>query len=617
MEERASIPAAGWLAAGTVFLVQVVWTNLTGLGIGQHPLTYDTVALPRLVVAVVGVLAAWALVFWRMRRDGAKLRVDVTLAVLAALASWAVISALASAQGPLVWLGQSERLEGVVTIVLYAVVFGLGLQLGRDPGMLRVLSWSVIAGTALLAAHGALQALGVDPTDYAVLNPGFGLKQAFASLDNPNFLAGHLVLALPLVLAVALRERRHASGYVAFAVLALSVVALATTASEGAWLAVLAECAVGLAMWLRRKRGARDGSYARRRRLAVIGVLLLACILGATVIAGSSGAAVNRLGETATARLLLSKVAVDAAAERPLVGYGPDAYLAAFRRHHTAGYTELFGNWSTNNNAHSWIMQFLATLGFPGALLLAAALTAGILRSRPPRRDDDETLLRAAVSVALLGYALQVMINVAMIASTVPFWMLMGVACSARAKDADVPRAAASAMAGLATLAACVMLVAGVRLLDADAAYFRSRLAYNGDAAGDPVALADEAARLNPLSVKYLRGAAQARSRLAMAAIQDADAADATVRGLCGDAATSFERVLSASPDDYAALAWYSALQASAGERLDDAELRSSSVRLAVRADGLDSDPWQVSSLAAGKRSSDAIEAAMSVPGTP
>ena len=50
--------AAAWILSGTLFLVVVVWTNLSGLGIGGQSLTYDDVALPRFAVALVGAAVA-------------------------------------------------------------------------------------------------------------------------------------------------------------------------------------------------------------------------------------------------------------------------------------------------------------------------------------------------------------------------------------------------------------------------------------------------------------------------------------------------------------------------------------------------------------------------------
>jgi hypothetical protein len=86
--------------------------------------------------------------------------------------------------------GQSERREGVMTLAAYAVVFGLGLQIVRTRRDIHVLAAAAAIGGLIAGLYGVLQYLGFDPTSYAVENYGFEYRTAFATLGNPNFLAG-------------------------------------------------------------------------------------------------------------------------------------------------------------------------------------------------------------------------------------------------------------------------------------------------------------------------------------------------------------------------------------------------------------------------------------------
>lgn len=101
-----------WITAAMLALVAVATSNLTGLGIGAMALTYDTIALPRLVIAVVLTLAAWALWFVHAAREAEPLRVDIVWALLGGLAAWAVLSTVLSPHRALAVLGQSERRPG-------------------------------------------------------------------------------------------------------------------------------------------------------------------------------------------------------------------------------------------------------------------------------------------------------------------------------------------------------------------------------------------------------------------------------------------------------------------------------------------------------------------------
>ena len=188
--------AAAWTLAATLCASMLAWTNLTGLGIGSRSLTYDDLALTRFVAGTIGIAAVWFLLALMIER-GNPLSFDNTLLVLGALALWSVVSA-AFAGTTLVWLGQSERLEGVATMFLYALAYGAGLQVGRARRVVRTLAATVAVCATLLAVHGLLQVVGLDPTSYLHSGSTLYLGSAFASLGNPNFLAGALVIALPI-----------------------------------------------------------------------------------------------------------------------------------------------------------------------------------------------------------------------------------------------------------------------------------------------------------------------------------------------------------------------------------------------------------------------------------
>lgn len=596
----------------TLFLTQIAWGNLTGFGIGEFPLLYDDVALLRLAVAVTGTAIAWSLISLGLSgRHGEQRRiiVDPTWAALGLLAVWAVVSAVLSQQGSTVWLGQSERLEGVVTIALYALLFGAGLQVGASSKALKPLSVAFVVGSAVLAFHGVLQMLGLDPSNHSLAGYGFGARSAFASLANPNFLGGHLALALPVAVALTWRRTQTPAARITLAVATLLiVVALLGSASQGAWIAVAVQGALAAALYLR-SRGA-----GRRALAGAIGVLLAGVLAVGAVSALVPGLG-QSISQTAQARVMLSRIAIDAAAARPLIGYGPDAYLSAFREHRDQSYREFAGSWSTNNNAHSWLPQYAATLGVPGAALLLAALAFGLWRSRPRgARSQPDDLLRTAAWLGLIGYTAHLQGSVAMIASTVPFWLLMGVLCAPRARRVALPHAATMGLTALAAIVLTASVIGAGRAVAADRTYLRSRFAYNGLASGDPADLAAEAAALNPLSVKYARGHAQALAKHAFEAEGDPRA----VRTRVAAARQAYARVLTRWPRDYAAHAWLVGLEAWAAEQLpDDDDLRASTRRTAKAAAALDRLHWEVAPLRTGSPSQAAIQAALSVQGAP
>lgn len=617
---------ASWILAGTVLAVSVVSTNFTGFG-APYSLTYDEVALPRLAAALIGLAAAWIVLFL-MVRGGFRLAWDPIATCLVALAGWATLSG-AFAGTATVWLGQSERLEGVVTVWLYTAAYVAGLQVGGSKRALRMLCVAVVSAAVLLSIHGELQAFGLDPTDYSISGYSLYLGTAFASLGNPNFLAGHLVLALPLALGLGFTSRE---GWVRMAWFAAAVLITATlfeTYSQGAWLAVLIQAAAFVALWLGRRQGTTGmGGRAGARsiaRVALSAVLVLsvgvAVIMGVTSIAKHDG---NRLwgpslAESGSARILLLRTTVAAVADRPLLGFGPDNFLAAFRLHHPDRYNSVFGETSTNSNAHSWIAQYAATLGVPGALLLAAALALGLFRTKPLvyERDGVRTdWLRMAVWIAVLGFVAQLMFNVSVLASTLPFWIVLGAMGTASAGRVAVSVPLARAGVAVAVIASVAVVVASPIELVADATYLRSRLVFNDRLPGDDLALAQEAAALNPWSVKYARACAQCATARVLE-VADGGADDAQVRSRLAVALREFDATLARSPRDYATWSWRAGLLAAAGSRLDDAQLAEEARLSASRAAELDRDHAEVGPLLEHGPTDGAVQAALMTPGLP
>ena len=249
----------------------------------------------------------------------------------------------------------------------------------------------------------------------------------------------------------------------------------------------------------------------------------------------------------------------------------------------------------------------------PGALLLVAALASCLVVGRP-RSDGgqaDGSLLSVAIWIGAVGYLVQMMFNVANLASAVPFWVLMGAIAAPYARRLHVSR-----RAGIAFSVVCgVLLVGSIAvsgvLLAADADYVASRLAYRGETTGDAEALASRAARLNPTSVKYARGLAQARADAVFRA-GDQGAPDETVRALYSQAEQAFDGVLRVSPNDYVALAWLAGLQTWVGTRLQDPSLAEAGRATASEAAELDRTHWEIAPILSGDTSDGAVRLALS-----
>jgi O-antigen ligase len=600
-----------WVVAAMLVIVPIATGNLTGFGIGSSPFLYDTVALPRLAAMLVLGTAAWALWWWKSA-EGTPLAVNTVWGVLAALGGWAVVSAIASQQRWFTVLGQSERLEGVVTIVFYAVLYGLALQTLRSKRALRLVAACFAGASTLLAAYGLVQFAGLDRGNYDIEKYGFTLRVAFATLGNPNFLGALLVLALPCAAALALSSHGipRAAWGVSWVVLVLGLVA---TLTRGAWIAAGVEIGVASIVFAAWVRSTKPALGRRTVWIAVVLGVVLVAAMGAILLRPDLRQGKLYSSSGLESRFALQRVAVAAATARPVLGYGPDSFIAAYRAQRGTALGVLDGP-ATQNNAHSWPFQYAATLGAPGALLLVLAIALALWWGRsalsPAQARSDP--LMAAVWIACLGFGVAMAVNVAMLASTVPFWVLLGALGARRAREVDVPRKAAVGAAAIGTLVAVLMLVASASLVAADARFLESRFYFNGVRPGDAVAEAGAASRLNPLSVKYARGEGQAAAQRVSSAIA-AGESKKNVYLESAAASAAFDRALAISPADYATLAWLAALQGETGAYVRDARLLAASRETAQKARLLDQGRSEVTALAAGDTSPQAIRGARAV----
>jgi O-antigen ligase len=612
--------AAVWVLAATVAIVSLVNANLTGIGIGRFPLLYDSAELPRLAVSLVLIPLVWALWFASRPAADTGLRTSVAGALLISLAVWGAASAIMSPHRALAVLGQSERLEGVVTLALYAAAFGIGLQVVRRASDTRRILIGLCAGAGAGAVYGIAQFLGFDPTDHTLDAFSFDPHRAFSTFGNPNFFAGLLVLALPCALALASSAKRRAARIASLAVAVAMAVALFATFTRGAWLGAF----VGVVVFaIAALPGQRAGTA--RPYLAAAGIAL-ALIAAASLLASSSETSLTgRLADlfdqqgSVAERALVAQTAAAALSTSPVIGSGPDTFLAAFRLHRLDEYAELFGATSQMNNAHSWPLQYAVTLGVVGSGLLCAALGFGLWTTRKALRSVDpssDRIVLVGAWAGCLGFCVHMLTSVAVLGATIPFWVVLGALQAPWATPRPLPRWAPAAGTAGAAAVCCVALGAAGLLVSADAVYLRSRLAFHGEIDGDPALMASVAAARNPLSVKYRRGAAD----VAIARVEQAVATGmppGEVRAAASAATRALDRVDALDGADYASRAWRASLYAAVARYTEDGRAWERARAAAQTAARMDRQHVQVEGLATGDRTPSSIEAARSVPALP
>lgn len=384
------------------------------------------------------------------------------VSALGVAAGWASGRLTAASAGPLRWpllVFASLRLAMIPLAFrpTTAVVDTLGVLAGAGAAWLAV-SWcaeprrrGAVAGAAILsgllvAGYGMLQYFGWDFHRWAI---SYGGQRPFATLGNPNFLAGHIAMLAPLAVGMFLAAdhgaRRVSWGLLAFAWLFLIFVAQ----TRGAWIAT----GVALLFLLWASRGARGLGLAGRG--AWLGGFAAALLATGTIVAVRNPELMARVADLiphdfgqVAKRYTASRAGLLAWRERPVAGYGGGCFKHAFGtymarampREERRQFTHTF----SEQAIHCDPLQLLAETGAIGFGLVAWILVAAVRVVRSARDlPAARAVLACGIAIGIHG-SLNLPLQTASTATLI--WIGIGVAAALgavpqrRAPDHDPDR---------------------------------------------------------------------------------------------------------------------------------------------------------------------------------
>lgn len=421
-------------------------------------------------------------------RDGDRRLHRPTIVLWAALLALLTAAALAGDDVRVALLGHPVRHLGVITWLLFALLFVAGQQLGGDADR-RVLVRGVALATAGIGLWCAWELTVGRPVDV-----GADTDRLLGPFGSAAMLGATTCLLLPPAVALAL-DRRAVAGWrvTAAAATLLGTVAAAGSGTRAAWFGLAVAAAI--ALWRVRPS----------RRVLAWGAA--ACLVGGLAASPWLVRVADR-AEGAGSRVDEWVVGAHVLWQHPVLGTGPEGYRlvaddgidAGYERHHPRDVV-------LPDRAHSAPLD-VALAGGIAAALAYLALVGGVW-ARAIRLLGRTQPATTGLAAGVLAYSAAQLFLFPLSELDPLWWLLAGSLVAVPAVRRAQDRHGRTAVAVVAGVCAPVLFVTG--LLDVSANRL-AKQASTASAAGDGAAandLAERAARLRPDATPYRMVAVQ------------------------------------------------------------------------------------------------------------
>lgn len=393
----------------------------------------DVFALPKTVLAIgMAVVLAGLMAARRLAHALPKyIARSVVAAALLVFGGWNLLAWWLAQDRAHAMVGERLQYQGLAVAAAY-VVFLLSAWITiRSPRRRTLLLLAVAAGGTLVAAYALAQRAGLDP-----IWPTLPLDRVFSTIGQANALAAYLVLAVPLVFAVA--GQRRSTQLAAASVVVLMLVALAFTLSRGGYIGAATMAIVMAGAFVLWRRG-----LATRRRVGIAAVVAIGALVAVLAIPDARAVAqrvVTRalltadLSEGSTQiKLDLWAVGVAIAADHPLVGVGQDGYVLVFEEYRDQVLSPQRAAHIARYRPESPHNVYLALADGAGLPALAAYLTivavvgGGLIRTLRTIQEPRAWLIAAALLAAICGHLVTDLFMTAETTGSVLFWTVLGI----------------------------------------------------------------------------------------------------------------------------------------------------------------------------------------------
>jgi O-antigen ligase len=361
---RALLEALGWiLAAGLLLAVPLVFHR----GFAEQ-FSYIKLVLTKALV-LFGLVSCVLGLIWRQLPWPRRFALGPPVAFLIA----AVLLSCWNSPVPAFSLVEAEYFLCGPLWLLLLILWGGG------EARLRALAVLVAAAGTVVAAIALLQWSGHDPLLFGgyrvVWGTMVGRMRLYSTFGNPNFVAGYLIGAIFLALALAGVSSKFPWRITWCVSMATMFAAIVGTRSRAAWVALAAGLLVARIVW---RRGVKltDVSSPPTAPGGVSPALCLA-ILPALAYMASFARTVDALLTHFEGRLYLWRVSWPMFAEHPLFGSGWGTFQLCYldlQARFLQAHPELVRHWSHIHQLHNDPLQILLEAGVVGLVALGWVL---------------------------------------------------------------------------------------------------------------------------------------------------------------------------------------------------------------------------------------------------
>jgi len=301
------------------------------------------------------------------------------------LIAYFIILVLASVLGwhPAVsWWGSYDRYIGLSAYVMF-FIFSIFISWRlKNSGQIFRIATAMSIGALFVAAYGILQYYGIE---FLYKNAGnlFAGGRVISTLGNALYLSGYLTVVAPFCFALVFINKKYYLKAFWLVVSGAVIYTIFLTGSRSGFVAVAVLFVLGLLLLLLGKRKL----YFFIGLVLIVGIALIFYLnLGPILEAleGSDIYIVKRIASifkfesiTIQERLGVWQIAWHMILERPILGFGQEAFLYAFDYYYDPSFTQMPETWF--DRAHNIVLDTAHASGFVGLVSLLTLLGGGIV----------------------------------------------------------------------------------------------------------------------------------------------------------------------------------------------------------------------------------------------